>query len=251
MRISEFIEQCNREKSPGGILSLMQRAASDLGFDRYAYCALTNHDRYLPGNKPAPAVALNYPSAWTDYYFSHRYQTIDPVIVNAPFMEGPFLWERIGERCRLSRRQQEVMNQAREARLRDGIGVPLHGPLGSVCLLTFAAGDAHPDAAVFLPALGALSAQFHLAYSEIARAEVPPRSIPDLSDRERECLQWLATGKTRWEVGQILHISENTVRFHVKNAFRKLDTSNRTLAILKALRYKLIALSDIKNHPIG
>lgn len=252
MRISEFIEQCNRETSPAAVLSLMQRAAGDFGFDRYAYCALTDHGRYLPVNNPAPApaVALNYPRSWTDHYFAHRYQAIDPVIVNAPLMEGPFLWDWMGTRYHLSPRQKAVMEEAREAKLRDGVAVPVHGPCGSICLLTFAAGDGHPDAVRFLPRLTVLSMQFHLAYSEIARAEGDLR-LPDLSPRERECLQWLAKGKSRWEVGQILHISENTVRFHVKSALKKLDANSQTLAIVKALRYRLIALTNSENYPIG
>jgi LuxR family quorum-sensing system transcriptional regulator CciR len=251
MRISEFIEQCNREESPEGVLSLMQRAVGDIGFDRYAYCALTGHDRYLPGNKPAPAIALNFPTSWTDYYFERRYQTIDPVIVNAPRIERPFLWDSMSTRYRLTRGQTSVMNQAREARLRDGVGVPLHGPFGSVCLLTFAAGDGHPDAKAFLANLAILSAQFHLAYSEIARADVDPPAIPELTERERECLKWLANGKSRWEISQILRLSENTIRFHVKNAFRKLDANNRVLAVVKAVRYRLIPLWDNENYPIG
>lgn len=244
MRISEFIEQCNRTNVAEVMLSLMERAASELGFDRYAYCALTGHDRYLSGGNPAPAVALNFPTSWTDYYFERDYQTIDPVVQYAPKIEGPFLWDSLSPMFRLTRTQSLVMHQASEARLRNGVGVPLHGPFGNVCLLTFAAGDGHPDAEIFLSNLGVLAAQFHLAYSEIGRADISPRCVPDLSDRERECLQWLANGKSCWAVGDILNISENTVKFHMKNAFRKLETSNRVVAAVKAIRFGLISPPD-------
>lgn len=242
MQLSEFIEECNRQRSPDAVLALMRRAVGECGFDRYAYCALTDHDRYLPGNKPAPAIALNFPTTWTDYYFERRYQTIDPVIVNAPRIEGPFLWDTVIARCSLTSSQKAVMNQAREAKLRDGVGVPLHGPFGSCCLLTFASGDGHRDARQFLGQLGLLSAQFHLAYSDIARAGNDARAVPELSPRESECLQWLATGRSRSDVGEILHLSENTVSFHVKNAFRKLETNSAILAIVKAIRFRLISL---------
>src|SRR5262245_54643419 len=43
----------------------------------------------------------------------------------------------------------------------------------------------------------------------------------ELSDREKTCLGWTALGKSSWETGQILLISENTVIFHIKNAMRK------------------------------
>ena len=41
MQISDFIDQSNQMDSAEAIVALMERAASDLGFDRYAYCALT------------------------------------------------------------------------------------------------------------------------------------------------------------------------------------------------------------------
>lgn len=222
----------------------MERAAADLGFDRYAYCALTGHDRYLSGGNPAPAIALNFPVSWTDYYFERAYQAIDPVVQYAPKIERPFLWDSLSPMFRMTPAQSLVMHQATEAKLRDGVGVPLHGPFGNVCLLTFAAGDGHPDAAFFLSSLGVLSAQFHLAYSEVGRADRSPRSVPDLSDRERECLQWLANGKSCCAVGDILKISENTVKFHMKNAFRKLETNNRVVAAVKAIRFGLISVPD-------
>lgn len=55
------------------------------------------------------------------------------------------------------------------------------------------------------------------------------------SAREREVLGWCAKGKSNWEIARILAISENTVRFHIKNAFRKLDASSRGAAINAAL----------------
>lgn len=250
MRISEFIEQSNQQTSPEAVLSLMQRAAGEIGFDRYAYCALTGHDRYLPGNKPAPAIALNFPSCWTDYYFAHRYQTVDPVIVNAPLIDGPFLWETMGKRYRLTGRQKLVMHQAAEAKLRDGVGVPLHGPFGSVCLLTFASGDGNPDAKALLPRLNLLSAQFHLAYGEVGRADSTPTRIPSLTARERECLQWISTGRSRPEVADVLHLSESTVGYHLHNVNTKLEATNTILAVVKALRYRLISLWDDENYRI-
>lgn len=62
----------------------------------------------------------------------------------------------------------------------------------------------------------------------------------DLTDREKACLGWTALGKSSWEIGKILSISENTVVFHIKNAMKKLRTSNRTLAAFKAIQLGLI-----------
>lgn len=61
-----------------------------------------------------------------------------------------------------------------------------------------------------------------------------------LSSRERSCLGWAAQGKSSWDIGAILAISENTVNFHIKNAMRKLQTTSRTVAAIKAMQLGLI-----------
>ncbi|GAB4184599.1 MAG: hypothetical protein Tsb002_07750 [Wenzhouxiangellaceae bacterium] len=60
-----------------------------------------------------------------------------------------------------------------------------------------------------------------------------PSGFDALSKRERDCLNYCARGKTNREIAVLMHVSENTVRFHMKNIFRKLDVSNRAHAISK------------------
>lgn len=61
-----------------------------------------------------------------------------------------------------------------------------------------------------------------------------------LSDREIDCLNWTAAGKTSSEIAEILGLSEHTVNHYLNRAARKLDTVNRTQAVAKALRSGLI-----------
>ncbi|OZI27301.1 MULTISPECIES: helix-turn-helix domain-containing protein [Bordetella] len=61
-----------------------------------------------------------------------------------------------------------------------------------------------------------------------------------LSDRERDCLYWSALGKTSWETGVILGVTERTVNFHIGNACSKLGVYNRRAAITQALRQGLL-----------
>lgn len=55
-----------------------------------------------------------------------------------------------------------------------------------------------------------------------------------LTPREKECLKWIAGGKTDREISVILKISENTVRSHVNNAMKKLKAVIRTQAVVIA-----------------
>ncbi|MCB9076906.1 MAG: response regulator transcription factor [Anaerolineaceae bacterium] len=51
-----------------------------------------------------------------------------------------------------------------------------------------------------------------------------------LSDREKEVLAHIAQGKTNQEIASTLHLSENTVKYYLKNVYQKLQVHNRTEA---------------------
>ncbi len=61
---------------------------------------------------------------------------------------------------------------------------------------------------------------------------------PLLSPREQEVLAHLAEGMPNSEIGTALTVSENTVRFHLKNIYEKLQVSNRTEAVAWYFRTK-------------
>jgi len=44
-----------------------------------------------------------------------------------------------------------------------------------------------------------------------------------LTDREREFLAWAAEGKTAWEIGCILSLSQRTIEWHFLQACKKLE----------------------------
>lgn len=244
MWTSDFIEQSKQTDSPETILALLKRAANDLGFDRYAYFALTRHELYAASGNPAPFVAHNFPAIWLEFYFDHDCLSKDPVLLYTPQLEGAFLWGQLATRFRLNREQRAFLRQAEKAGLKDGVGVPLHGPQGSTCLLTFASSTGHPYPSGELRKIEALAAQFHTTYSVVGRVEIELPAIAIPSQRERQCLQWIAYGKTTWDISRILSISENTVNFHVKNAMRKLEANNRMAAVVTAIRYGLISLDS-------
>lgn len=58
----------------------------------------------------------------------------------------------------------------------------------------------------------------------------PTEGTDTLSPREAEILSHVAQGKTNLEIAAALAVSENTVRFHLKNIYEKLHVTNRTEA---------------------
>ncbi|MBV8209864.1 MAG: hypothetical protein JO133_07350 [Burkholderiaceae bacterium] len=75
-----------------------------------------------------------------------------------------------------------------------------------------------------------------------------------LSDRETEILRWVRDGKSNQEIGAILSISPLTVKNHMQRILRKLQASNRTQAVSKAMSMKLLGGSSGrvgKSDPVG
>ncbi len=57
-----------------------------------------------------------------------------------------------------------------------------------------------------------------------------------LSEREIQCLNWTAAGKTSSEIAGILGLSEHTVNHYLNHVSKKLDAVNRTQAVVKAMK---------------
>jgi two-component system NarL family response regulator len=89
------------------------------------------------------------------------------------------------------------------------------------------------------PALSpTLAAKILDEFARMARAGADRSASPEggLTDREREVLRLVADGATNREIGSQLHISENTVSFHMKNILAKLHLKNRAQAAAFAIR---------------
>lgn len=78
------------------------------------------------------------------------------------------------------------------------------------------------------PANGAQSADAHEA-------------VAVLTKREREILQLVAEGHSNSQLARMLWVTEQTVKFHLSNIYRKLDVANRTEASRWAQIHGLLA----------
>jgi transcriptional regulator EpsA len=61
-----------------------------------------------------------------------------------------------------------------------------------------------------------------------------------LSEREVEILHWVREGKSNHEIGMVLSISPLTVKNHIQRILKKLQASNRTQAVSKAMAMRLL-----------
>src|SRR5262249_49756034 len=63
-----------------------------------------------------------------------------------------------------------------------------------------------------------------------------------LTERERDVLQHVAGGNRNRDIAELLFISEDTVKVHIKHTMEKLGASDRTEAVTIALRRGIIQL---------
>jgi DNA-binding CsgD family transcriptional regulator len=85
-------------------------------------------------------------------------------------------------------------------------------------------------------AVHAQDAAQRLLVPQAANDAAPPRLTP----RELDVLRMTREGKSAWVAGKLLDISENTVNFHLQNVQRKLNTSSKHQAVLKAISLGLL-----------
>jgi DNA-binding NarL/FixJ family response regulator len=90
----------------------------------------------------------------------------------------------------------------------------------------------------------------HSIYLAGARSPAPANAAeaddaPGLTRREFEILQLVAEGHSNAELARMLWVTEQTVKFHLSNIYRKLDVSNRTEASRWAQLRGLLATPSV------
>ena len=113
----------------------------------------------------------------------------------------------------------------------EGIVVPIHNG-GRLAWYT---GFAGPSPDLSPAAISLMSCAAHAGYSRFLELLSRKASDSPLTQRESECLELVAKGKTDAEIGDILDISARTVRFHIGNAKTKLGVTTRIQAVAKQL----------------
>ena len=70
----------------------------------------------------------------------------------------------------------------------------------------------------------------------VAQQLAQPVIVPEFTERELDVLNILARGASNDRIANILMVTERTVRFHLKNIYRKIDVHSRGEAIVWAVR---------------
>jgi two-component system, NarL family, response regulator len=79
--------------------------------------------------------------------------------------------------------------------------------------------------------------------SEVMATKLEERmKKPELSERELEVLQLMTSGNMNKQIAAILFVSEATVKYHVNNILGKLRVSDRTQAVVTAVKRGMVKI---------
>ena len=183
----------------------------------------------------------NVSSGYLQAFESQENRQRDPVSQHCKHHSTPIIWnQETYLRLGLGGKWEEQASFGYRA----GMAVALHLPGGKHFVMGIDRDQPVPcDASVQQRMAGDLCLFAAFAHEAAMRVLLPPghdAPAAKLSARELEVLKWAAEGKTAWEVGQILGISDQTVTRHITSAMHRLGCVNKVQAVAKALRLGII-----------
>ncbi|MER8563688.1 LuxR family transcriptional regulator [Mesorhizobium sp. M0578] len=241
VEFGRFLDQTDAVAQSEQLFDLLSAFVLNFDCQWIAYGSLTPDQGFLKPDRRDPTIILNYPDEWQERYFELGYDKMDPIIKTSRQRTSAFRWSDVYSDPNTTEDERRVLDEAATFGLRSGISVPLHGPQGRFAIMSFARPKDYGFQNKTITYLALAALHFHLRVAQLANLS-GIEEAPELSARERECILWTARGKSSWETGRILGISENTVNFHMKNAMRKFNTGSRTVAAIKAVNFGIIEL---------
>jgi len=213
------------------------RFAQQLGFDTVAAVTVVEH-----GVAGTDFISVdNTPQAFSNTYRDPLLMRRDPVMQHCRRQSVPIIWD---QQTYTGHGVGELWEEQAQFGFSTGIAMALHLPEGRHFVLGVDRDKPLPRNAGELQRVVADLQLFAVHAQEAAVRLLLPQHMqperPSLTPRELEALHWTMEGKTAWEVGTILGISERTAVMHVNNATHKLGCVNKHAAVLKALRLGLI-----------
>lgn len=228
----EFVDALETAADEEGFEKVASRVTRRLGFQRFAYLRIADE---------TPVLISSYPRSWTTRYFKLRYQDIDPVVQRAAKEYDLFAWGG-GAAVGGAKGQKRLFDEATTFGIKSGVTVPIRAGFGRIAAFTVASSESVADTerrlAETSDMLRLIGLYFHTHIS--ARHDRPldrALKVTALTQRETQCLSWVARGKTIADIAVLVQVAPRTVVFHLVNARRKFGAGTIAQCVAEALRH--------------
>ena len=234
---AETLQGLNEPEDIGGAFA---QYLETLGFDGYCYVLMDPTGTIEPrravfGSGLADRSGSAARGCWATHYMMSALYRHDPFVALVRDSRTPVAWRQAPPTPQL----QRIVQHARGFDIADAIGLAIHGPndiCEAVALLYTVGlpGTANTKPMDVLRAQLSLY-QMHLKCRPLLEQRARDAAPGRLTLREREVFNWVARGKSNWEIAQILKITERTVSFHVENARKKVGAVNRMQTLVELI----------------
>jgi LuxR family transcriptional regulator, quorum-sensing system regulator BjaR1 len=221
---SSVIEQLSRATAPEIVLEVFEQALSQIGAEYLCVIFLPRPGEHIED----VCLAWKVPPLWRTLYSVEDFFQRDPAVRQTGRTVLPFDWKDSPYDPEAEPEMGEVMDRARDFGVHKGMVIPIPSPGGMIGGI-WVAGPHFDERQVHEPFLHTLSLHVFHRLQHLVGGGVKRHA--HLSDREREILAWASEGKTAWEIGCILTLSQRTVEWHIGQACKKLGATNRLQAI--------------------
>ncbi|MGO3930467.1 helix-turn-helix transcriptional regulator [Rhodopseudomonas pseudopalustris] len=218
----ERLDQARTDKETREVLA---DALGAFGFEYF----IAGSRRIDPHDFDRMLLLDGWPSRWRKQYRGDNLLQKDPIARHARRSLDPFLWKDVPVQTADELRVMDLA--AADYGFVSGFTVPIYGTTGYQA--TFSATGRDIDAS--RDALKAAELLALYAYRRTIRIRSESREFV-LTRREREVMTWAAAGKSAWDTGEILQISEQTVKCHISSVLAKLKVCSKAQAIVESMR---------------
>lgn len=240
--VQDFVTAAAKAGNMADLRALIASAVHDLGFKHFA---IIHHVRFgIPEDENVRLT--NYPVEWVGYV-REQLKVPDPVVRAAERISSGFKWDQLDSLLDMTPAEIDHMAQAARHGLVQGYTVPNHVPGETFGSCTFAVGKGSPFPDASVSAAQALGSFAFEAARRLVRqqpGEIYMRPSP-LSDRQRECLLFVARGKSDSVIAQLLDIRPKTVNEHIEAAKRRYAVATRSQLLVRALFRSEICFSEV------
>ena len=194
-----------------------------------------------PGKEPVFVSIGNTPESFEDTFADREIAKKNPVLQRLKRNSIPFVYD---QDMYVRDGAGELWEHQAMHGYKTGVAVALHLQDHKHFLLGIDRRESLPDdmeeVTHLMASLQLLAVHAQDAALRLLGVQSITKEVPKLTGRELEVLRWTMEGKSAWAVGEILSVSENTVNFHLRNVFKKLGSSSKHQAVLKAMAFGLL-----------
>lgn len=230
-----------RAPTPQARFDVLVRGVSALGLDIINYGFFDSE----AAGKAATDIQFmtTMSNAWMEHYYGDGLAATDPHVLRVQAGRlAPYLWGESIIRGLDDRGQLQTAREGAEEGLKSGLYVPMASPLDPFSpvagiALAGALSETEFRQVIAEHGVSLLQVAYTFHNASIRSVWMEQAGGKPLSERERDCLRYLADGLRQDAIAQALGVARVTVELHLRAARKKLGARTLNEAVAKAILF--------------